>query len=156
MTKYIQTLPETHWLTRLRRAISYGDIPWKWIIIAASILVMVLIFAIGEMLWRESADARNAFGFNFITPTKTPNWDPVNNEFQAWPFIYGTLLTSVAAIILALPISIGIAIFMSELCPEWLKLLVELAGRIACRDPQCCLRLVGHLCLPAGRCGTRR
>ncbi len=134
MTKYIQPLPETHWLTRWRRAIFHGDLPWKWLIIAASILVMVLIFAVAEMLWRESADARTAFGFGFLTPTKTPNWDPVNDKFQSWPFIYGTLLTSLAAIVFALPISVGIAIFMSELCPEWLRLplnwLVELLAAI--------------------------
>jgi len=121
MTKYIHTLSETHWLARLRRTISHGDLPWKWIIIAASILVMIIILAIGDMLWRESADARTTFGFSFITPTTTPNWDPVHNEFQAWPFIYGTLLTSIAALILALPISLGIAIFMAELCPSWLR-----------------------------------
>jgi len=134
MTKYIQTLPDAHWLTRLRRAISHGDMPWKWIIIAASILVMVIILAIGEMLWRESVDARSTFGFGFLTPTKDPSWDPVHDEFQAWPFIYGTLLTSFTALVIALPISVGIAIFMSELCPEWLKLplnwLVELLAAI--------------------------
>jgi len=134
MTKYIQTLPETHWLSRMRRTISHGDMPWRWIIIAASLLVMVLIIAIGWMLWRESADARATFGFGFLTPTKTPDWDPVNDEFQAWPFIYGTLLTSFTAIMIALPISIGIAIFMAELCPEWLRLplnwLVELLAAI--------------------------
>lgn len=134
MTKYIKTLPEDHWLSRVQRAILHGDLPWKWIIIAASILVMILILSIGEMLWRESADARSAFGFGFLTPTKTPSWDPVNDNFQAWPFIYGTLLTSVVAIVLALPISIGIAIFMAELCPEWLRLplnwLVELLAAI--------------------------
>jgi phosphate transport system permease protein len=95
---------------------------------------MVLIFAIGEMLWRESADARTAFGFGFLIPTKDPNWDPVNDQFQSWPFIYGTLLTSLAAIILALPISAGIAIFMAELCPAWLRLplnwLIELLAAI--------------------------
>jgi len=134
MTKYIRTLPETHWLTRLRRAILHGDLPWKWIIIAAALLVMILILAVGEMLWRESVDARTTFGFGFLTPTKDPSWDPVNDEFQAWPFIYGTLLTSIAALILALPISIGIAIFMAELCPAWLRLplnwLVELLAAI--------------------------
>ncbi|MCB9111867.1 MAG: phosphate ABC transporter permease subunit PstC [Anaerolineales bacterium] len=134
MTKYIHPLPQTHWLSRLRRAISHGDLPWKWIIIAASVLVMVLILAVGEMLWRESADARSTFGFGFLTPTLTPDWDPVNDEFQAWPFIYGTLLTSLTAIVLALPISVGIAIFMAELCPPWLRMplnwLVELLAAI--------------------------
>lgn len=134
MTKYIQPLPETHWLTRWRRLIVHGDLPWKWIIIAASVLVMVLIFAVGEMLWRESATARTTFGFGFLTPTKDPSWDPVNNQFQAWPFIYGTLLTSFVALLIALPVSVGIAIFMAELCPPWLRLplnwLVELLAAI--------------------------
>jgi phosphate transport system permease protein len=134
MTKYIQPLPETHWLTRWRRLVFHGDLPWKWILIAASILVMILILAVGDMLWRESVDARTAFGFGFLTPTKDPSWDPVNDNFQAWPFIYGTLLTSLAALVIALPISVGIAIFMSELCPPWLRLplnwLVELLAAI--------------------------
>lgn len=134
MTKYIHPLPETHWLTRLRRFIFHGDLPWKWILIIASLLVMILILAVGDMLWRESAQARATFGFGFLTPTTDPNWDPVNDNFQAWPFIYGTLLTSITALIIALPISIGIAIFMSELCPQWLRLplnwLVELLAAI--------------------------
>jgi phosphate transport system permease protein len=134
MTKYIRTLPEDHWLTRLRRTISHGDLLWKWVLIVAAVLVIVVIFAVGEMLWRESAQARATFGFDFLTPTKTPNWDPVNDEFQAWPFIYGTFLTSTVALILALPISVGIAIFLAELSPEWLRLplnwLVELLAAI--------------------------
>ena len=133
-TNYVQPLPETHWRSRLQRLISHGDLPWKWIIIAASILVMILIFAVGEMLWRESSAARTTFGFGFLTPTKDPSWDPVNDQFQAWPFIYGTLLTSFTALLIAMPISIGIAIFMAELCPEWLRLplnwLVELLAAI--------------------------
>src|SRR5512138_3866519 len=134
MTKYIQPLPETHPLRRWRHTIYHGDLPWKWILIAASILVMVLILAVGDMLWRESVSARTTFGFGFLTPTKDPNWDPVNNQFQAWPFIYGTLLTSFVALLIALPISVGIAIFMAELCPAWLRLplnwLVELLAAI--------------------------
>jgi phosphate transport system permease protein len=133
-TNYIQPLPETHWRSRLQRLISHGDLPWKWIIIGASLLVMVLIFAVGEMLWRESGASRTAFGFGFLTPTKDPSWDPVNDEFQTWPFIYGTLLTSFVALLIALPISVGIAIFMAELCPQWLRLplnwLVELLAAI--------------------------
>src|ERR1043165_3202225 len=134
MTRYIHTLPETHWLTRWRRLIFHGDLLWKGVLIIASILVMILIFAIGEMLWRESADARTTFGFSFLIPTKDPTWDPVNDQFQAWPFIYGTLITSIAALVMALPISVGIAIFMAELCPQRLRLplnwLVELLAAI--------------------------
>ena len=86
------------------------------------------------MLWRESAQSRATFGFGFLTPTTNPDWDPVNDQFKAWPFIYGTLITSFGALILAIPITLGIAIFASELCPAWLRLplnwLVELLATI--------------------------
>jgi phosphate transport system permease protein len=65
------------------------------------------------------------FGLNFLTPTLNANWDPVNDRFQAWPFIYGTLLTSLVAILLALPFSLGIAIFLAELCPDRLRQLLN-------------------------------
>jgi phosphate transport system permease protein len=134
MTKHISTLPEQHWLSRLQRSTRHGDTPWQTVLIIMSILVMVLMVAIGWMLWRESADARAAFGWGFLTPSLDTSWDPVNDQFEAWPFIYGTLLTSLTAILLAIPISIGIALFISELCPDWLRLplnwLVELLAAI--------------------------
>ena len=92
------------------------------------------MLAIGGMLWVKSAGARTAFGWSFLLPTANPNWDPVNDHFQAWPFIYGTLLTSLVAILFALPIGLGIAIFLAELCPAWLRTpltwLVELLAAI--------------------------
>lgn len=134
MTKHIVSLPERHWLRKLQRSTRYGDMPWQTVIIVMAVLVMVLMLAIGWMLWRESADARAAFGWGFLTPSLDTSWDPVNDNFEAWPFIYGTLLTSLAAIVLAIPISLGIAIFMSELCPDWLRMplnwLVELLAAI--------------------------
>jgi phosphate transport system permease protein len=134
MTKYIQTLPETHWLTRWRRLVYHGDLPWKWILVISSILVMILILTIGGMLWRESTQSRSTFGFGFLTPTTKPDWDPVNDEFKAWPFIYGTLVTSFGALVIAVPITLGIAIFVSELCPAWLRLplnwMIELLAAI--------------------------
>jgi phosphate transport system permease protein len=119
---------------RLRSFSQHGDRPWQGLLIAISALVLILMLAIGWMLWRESAGARLKFGWDFLLPAVHPNWDPVNDEFQAWPFIYGTLLTSLVAILLALPVSIGIAIFLAELCPPWLRTplngLVELLAAI--------------------------
>jgi phosphate transport system permease protein len=134
MHTHAKTLPEAQLLKRLRRCFQHGDRPWQGILITMSILIMVLILAIGWMRWRESADARSLFGLKFLLPTSDASWDPVNDHFQAWPFIFGTLLTSLVAILLALPISLGIAIFLAELCPEWLRLplnwLVELLAAI--------------------------
>lgn len=134
MMKQIKILPQGHWFKRLEEFFRYGDIPWQTILVTMSVLIMVLVVAIGWMLWNESGDARTLFGWRFLLPTTDASWDPVNDHFQAWPFIYGTLLTSLASIAMAVPISLGIAVFMSELCPEWLRLplnwLVELLAAI--------------------------
>ena len=128
------TLPESHPLSRIRQYFQHGDLPWQGLLGLVSILVMLLMLAIGWMLWQSSADARTAFGWNFLAPTANASWDPVNDHFQAWPFIYGTLLTSLVALALALPVSLGIAIFLAELCPAWLRTplnwLVELLAAI--------------------------
>ena len=134
MTKHIKTIPHDHWTERIQKATRHGDIPWQAVLILASILVMVLMVGVGWMLWEQSGHSRTQFGWSFLMPTSDANWDPVNNQFQAWPFIYGTLLTSIAAIVIAVPISLGIAVFLAELCPAWLRLplnwLVELLAAI--------------------------
>jgi phosphate transport system permease protein len=118
----------------LQRIFQHGDRPWQGLIVLISGLVILLMLAIGGMLWVRSAGARTAFGWSFLAPTANPNWDPVNDHFQAWPFLYGTLLTSLFAILLALPIGVGIAIFLAELCPTWLHTpltwMVELLAAI--------------------------
>src|SRR4051812_35961454 len=58
------------------------------------------------------------FGLSFWT---TQTWDPVAGEFGAFPFIWGTLYSSIAALLIATPIALGIAVFISELSPGWLK-----------------------------------
>ena len=121
-------------LDRLRRIFQHGDRPWQGLIILGSFLVLALILAIGWILWRDSHAAWLKLGWRFFLPTSNANWDPVNDNFQAWPFIYGTLITSLVALVLAVPISIGIAIFLAELCPAWLRTplnwLVELLAAI--------------------------
>ena len=118
----------------LQKIFQHGDRPWKGLLIAVSVLIFILMVTIGGMLWVRSAGARTAFGWSFLAPTANPNWDPVNDRFQAWPFLYGTLLTSLFAILFALPIGVGIAIFLAELCPAWLRTpltwMVELLAAI--------------------------
>ena len=119
---------------RLRQAFQHGDRLWQGVIVLTSLLVLTLMLSIGWMLWRDSSGARTTLGWRFILPTLNASWDPVNDNFQAWPFIYGTLVTSLFAILLAVPISVGIAVFLAELCPSWLRTplnwLVELLAAI--------------------------
>jgi len=134
MQKQSKFTPSQSWNARLQRILRHGDRPWQGLIICMSLVVLVLMVAIGWMLWQQSANARAQFGWGFIAPTLSGNWDPVNNIFDSWPFIYGTLLTSFVAILIALPISLGIAVFLAELSPAWLRtplgLLVELLAAI--------------------------
>jgi phosphate transport system permease protein len=118
----------------LIQTLQHGDRPWQTLIISMSLLAVGLMLAVGWLLWQESAGARAQFGLGFLSPLGEVSWDPVNDDFRVWPFIYGTLATSLVAILLAVPLSLGIAIFLSELCPAWLRgpisLMVELLAAI--------------------------
>jgi phosphate transport system permease protein len=101
--------------------LSHGDVPWRGLLALAAIGLVILVLAVGWLLWRDSAQARATFGWSFLLPTSDASWSAVFSQFQAWPFIYGTLQTSFVALILAVPVSLGIAIFLAELSPVWLR-----------------------------------
>ena len=82
--------------------------------LVALILVLV-VAAIGVELLRQSQLSLQKFGLSFWI---NDVWDPVSGEFGARPFIWGTLYSSVLALALATPIALGIAVFLSELCPN--------------------------------------
>src|SRR5439155_17540425 len=70
-------------------------------------------------------------GLRFLT---TRVWDPVHNDYGALPYVWGTLVSSVLALVLALPVSIGTAVFLAELAPRWvrqpLSFLVEMLAAV--------------------------
>jgi phosphate transport system permease protein len=118
--------------TRLTSSWEHGDRLFKAVILSAGFSVVALVFAIGYELWRNSQLARQAFGPSFIF---TSRWDPTLDQvFGALPFILGTLVTSLIAILVAVPVGLGVAIFLSELSPRWLRqpvgMLVELLSAI--------------------------
>ena len=80
--------------------------------------LVVIVLGIGFELWRQSMLSIEKFGFGFWLGEI---WDPVSGEFGARPFIWGTLYSSVLALLLAGPIALGIAIYLSELCPARLR-----------------------------------
>jgi phosphate transport system permease protein len=81
-------------------------------------VLILIVVAIGFELTRQSTLSIQKFGFNFW---RTSTWDPVAGQFGAFPFIWGTLYSSILALLLATPVSIGIAVFISELCPHRLR-----------------------------------
>jgi phosphate transport system permease protein len=80
--------------------------------------MVVILVALVIILTRDAMPAINKFGFSFITNTM---WNPVTDVFGALPAIYGTLITSLIGLLIAVPISFGAAIFLVELAPNWLK-----------------------------------
>jgi phosphate transport system permease protein len=83
-----------------------------------AVLLILMVFGIGVELWRQSQLSITKFGFQFWA---TSIWDPVAGEFGALPFIWGTLYSSILALIISTPVALGIAIFLSELAPNWLR-----------------------------------
>jgi phosphate transport system permease protein len=85
---------------------------------AFGLLLVVIVVAIGLELYRQSRLSIAQFGWQFW---QTDIWDPVAGEFGARPFIWGTLYSSVLALLIATPIALGIAIYVSELAPDRLR-----------------------------------
>lgn len=84
----------------------------------SALAVLVLLAGIIVSLVIGSIPSIQAFGFPFLTSTK---WDPVLDEFGALVPIVGTLVTSAIALLIAIPVSFGIALFLTELSPRWLR-----------------------------------
>jgi phosphate transport system permease protein len=82
------------------------------------LVLISIVAAIGFELTRQSMLSIQKFGLNFW---RTQTWDPVLGEFGALPFIWGTLYSSILALLIATPVALGIAVFISELCPAWLR-----------------------------------
>ena len=109
----------------------YADRIFQWIIATFGAIMLALVGLIAVELWRGSLEARHAFGLGFVTST---GWDPVARTFGAAPYIYGTLVTSAVALLIAGPIGIGTAVFLTDLAPRWMRnpvgFLVEMLASI--------------------------
>lgn len=80
--------------------------------------VLVLVAVIVYELVTKSSLSWHAFGWQFFFRSE---WDPVQDEFGAWPFVYGTIVSSLLALVLAVPLAIGVAVFITEMSPRWLR-----------------------------------
>jgi len=96
----------------------YGDVLFEYTTRGFAILVLGTLLAIMVSLVVTSLPSLRAFGFGFLF---SDEWDPVREQFGALVPIYGTLVSSFIAMLIALPISFGIAIFLTEMSPAWLK-----------------------------------
>ncbi len=127
MTSAGPARPDRSFLRRLRA----GDEVAYLITFAAAVSVLLITGLLVYELYINSSESRAKFGFSFFV---TQTWDPVAGQFGAWPFIYGTLVTSALALLIGIPLGVGAAIFLAELAPPFisdaLTFLIELLAAV--------------------------
>src|SRR4051812_30865951 len=107
-------------LARLR----LGDAAFRIVTRSAALFVLLLLSGVIVSLIIGSMPALQAFGFDFVT---TQSWNPVTEKFGAMAPIYGTLVTSLIAMLIAVPVGLMVAFFLTELCPMWLRRPIAIA-----------------------------
>jgi phosphate transport system permease protein len=95
-----------------------GDQIFKLAMLFCGVAVLATLVLIVYELVLRSGPSWHAFGLKFFANSE---WDPVNERFGAMPFIYGTLVSSFLALLIAVPLSIGVAVFTTEMCPVFLR-----------------------------------
>ncbi|MER9344459.1 phosphate ABC transporter permease subunit PstC [Mesorhizobium sp. M0601] len=114
------------------RRFALTDAIFRGLTRASAILVLVILGGVAISLFAGSWQALSSFGFSFLT---TESWNPVTEKFGALAPIYGTLVTAAIAILIAVPIGIGIAIFLTELCPRPLRRPIGIAVELLAGIP---------------------
>jgi phosphate transport system permease protein len=115
-----------------RRRVDIGDPIFAGLAFAAGLFVLLLLGSIILSLFFGGMPAFRAFGLGFLT---SATWDPVRQVFGAAVSVYGTLLTSVLALIFAVPLAFGIAFFLTELAPDWMRRPVGTAVELLAAVP---------------------
>jgi phosphate transport system permease protein len=96
----------------------WGDRVFAAVALSAALLTLALLIGIIVSLLIGAAPAIQEYGLSFLVRSE---WDPVQNRYGGLVMIYGTLMTSIIALLIAVPVSFGIALFLTELSPTWLK-----------------------------------
>src|SRR6201996_7383229 len=107
-------------------AFRFGDVTFYWITRLAAISVLLILGGIIISLIICAWPAMREYGFSFLTTTRwAPSLDPP--ILGAVGPVYGTLVTSFIAMLIAIPVGLGVAIFLTELCPQWLRRPIGIA-----------------------------
>ena len=101
-----------------RGSSALADRGFRWLMILCAISIFGIVALIVTELVARSQMTISKFGLHFFFGTA---WDPVANNYGALPFIYGTLVSSLVALAIAVPLAIGVAIFLTEMCPGFLR-----------------------------------
>jgi len=108
-----------------------GDRVFNLSTLGLALVILALLFGLTVELVIHSMPSIRAFGLKFLISTE---WDPTNDQYGALPFIYGTAVSSLLALLIAVPLALGVALCLSEMAPAWLShklgFLVELLAAI--------------------------
>ncbi|MCE7890852.1 MAG: phosphate ABC transporter permease subunit PstC [Sorangiineae bacterium PRO1] len=119
------------WLARLGPEVNLGDFLFRGVASLFAMAIVLVLAAMALEMWTAARPSIEHSGWRFIVGR---DWDPVRDSFGALPFIYGTLVSSLLALCISVPISLGVAIFLTELAPAWLRapvsFLVELLAAV--------------------------
>jgi phosphate transport system permease protein len=121
-----------------------GDLTLHGITMAAALASLLLVGAIVWKILELSGDSFHRFGFGFITARA---WDPVKHVFGALPFVYGTAVSSLVALLIATPLAIAIGLYLSELAPRGVRSIVGSLVELLAAIPSVVLGLWGILVL---------
>ena len=109
----------------------FADKGFRFLILLSAMSVLAIVVLIAWQLVVNSELSLKQFGLKFFFSS---NWDPVSGDFGALPFVFGTIVSSVLALVIAVPLSVAAAVFITEMCPGWLKtplsFLMELLAAI--------------------------
>jgi phosphate transport system permease protein len=110
--------------TKILGRLRFGDVAFRHATRAAAVLVLIILSGVIIALIEGSLPALQAFGFDFLLEER---WNPVTEKFGALAPVYGTLVTSFIAMLIAVPLGLLIALFLTELCPMWLRRPIGIA-----------------------------
>ena len=96
----------------------WPDQSFRWLALLAAVTIVALIFLVGWELYRGAHLAVAKFGLGFLGSS---TWDPVADRYGAWPFLFGTLVTSLIALVIAVPLGVGTALYLTEIAPVRLR-----------------------------------
>jgi phosphate transport system permease protein len=125
--------------TSLRHTFGADEVAHLITMIAAATLLLITVLLVYQ-LWVLSAESRAKFGWSFFV---TQTWDPVSGDFGALPFVYGTLVTSAIALVIAVPLGVGGAIFLAELAPPKISSYLTFVSDLLAAVPSVIYGLLG-------------
>jgi phosphate transport system permease protein len=96
----------------------HADTAFFYAMVACGLSVLAIVGLIVYELVTKSSLSWHAFGLKFFFRSE---WDPVNDQYGALPFVYGTIVSSILALIIAVPLAVGVAIYITEMSPRWLR-----------------------------------